>query len=55
MSYPLLNVFLTTMWLFACVLWIFLLVRITGGIGAGRRCLAAGQPDPFLPGNTWLA
>lgn len=28
MNYPLLNIFLTTMWVFLWVLWIFLLVRV---------------------------
>lgn len=28
MNYPLLNVFLTTMWVFLWILWIFLLVRV---------------------------
>ncbi|MFC5910450.1 SHOCT domain-containing protein [Streptacidiphilus monticola] len=28
MNYPLLNIFLTTMWIFLWVLWIFLLVRV---------------------------
>lgn len=32
MNYPLLNIFLTTMWLFLWILWFFLLFRIFGDL-----------------------
>jgi putative oligomerization/nucleic acid binding protein/phospholipase D-like protein len=37
MNYPLLNVFLTTMWVFLWILWIMLLFRIFGDIFRDRE------------------
>jgi Phospholipase_D-nuclease N-terminal len=36
MSYPLLNVFLTMMWFFLWVLWIYLLIRVIADIFRSR-------------------
>jgi hypothetical protein len=48
MSYPLLDVFLTMMWFFLWVLWIYLLVRVIGDIFRGRDISGWGKAG-------WLA
>jgi len=37
MNYPLLNVFLTTMWFFLWILWFFLLFRVFGDVFRDRE------------------